>query len=94
MPETYTVEFVDRGRTIEVRSDQSILEAAEEQGLDLPYQCRMGVCGVCCAMRIDNGEVEQAQGMFLTDNEKDEGYMLTCISRPLSDLVCQSDESP
>lgn len=94
MPETYTVEFVDRGRTIEVAGDQSILEAAEEQGLDLPYQCRMGVCGVCCALRVGDGEVDQTQGMFLTDSEKDEGYLLTCISRPLSDLVCEADESP
>lgn len=94
MPETYTVEFVDREATIEVSRNQSILEAAEAYGLDLPYQCRMGVCGVCCAIRVNDSEVDQSEGMFLSEQEQDQGYMLTCIAKPLSDIVCEADESP
>lgn len=94
MVETYTVELVDRDETIEVPEDKSILEAAEEVGIDLPYQCRMGVCGVCCAMREDDSEVEQTEGMFLSESEKEEGYVLTCIGRPLSNLELRTDESP
>ncbi|WP_121823144.1 2Fe-2S iron-sulfur cluster-binding protein [Halostella salina] len=94
MVETYTVELVDRDETIEVPADKSILEAAEEVGIDLPYQCRMGVCGVCCAMRENDSEVEQTEGMFLSESEKEEGYVLTCIGRPLSNLELHTDESP
>ncbi|WP_281195656.1 2Fe-2S iron-sulfur cluster-binding protein [Halorubrum sp. F4] len=94
MVETYTVELADRGKTIEVPADKSILEAAEEVGIDLPYQCRMGVCGVCSAKCEGDGEVDQTEGMFLSDGEKEEGYVLTCIGRPLSDLKLQTDESP
>lgn len=94
MVETYTVELVDKGVTIEVPENKSILEAAEEAGLDLPYQCRMGVCGVCCAMREDDCDVDQLEGMFLSDSEKEEGYILTCIGKPLSDMRIQTDESP
>lgn len=94
MVETYTVELVVKGVTIEVPENKSILEAAEEAGLDLPYQCRMGVCGVCCAMREDDCDVDQLEGMFLSDSEKEEGYILTCIGKPLSDMRIQTDESP
>lgn len=94
MVETYTVELVDRGETIEVPENKSILEAAEEVGIELPYQCRMGVCGVCCAMRETDCEVDQTEGMFLSESEKEEGYVLTCIGRPLSDMKIKTDESP
>ena len=94
MAESYEVEFVDLGRTIEVPADQPILEAAEERGLDLPYQCRMGVCGVCSALRVEEGEVDQIEGMFLSEGEKGEGYVLTCIARPRSDLKVRSNTGP
>ncbi|SFR63891.1 ferredoxin [Halogeometricum limi] len=94
MTETYEVEFVNEGRTIQVSADQPILEAAEEAGLDLPYQCRMGVCGVCSAIRVTEGEVEQTEGMFLSGSEKDEGYVLTCVARARSDLKLESNAGP
>jgi len=94
MVETFEVEFVDLGRTIEVPADTPILEAAEERGLDLPYQCRMGVCGVCSALRLETGEVDQVEGMFLSSGEKDEGYVLTCVARPRSDLKLRSNTGP
>lgn len=94
MVETYEVELVEEGRTITVPRDQSILEAAEEQGLELPYQCRMGVCGVCCARRLDDEAVEQSEGMFLTPKEMEDGFVLTCIGKPRADLRLKTGESP
>lgn len=94
MVDTYTVELPREGRTIEVPAGTSILEAAEHHGLSLPYQCRMGVCGVCCGKRLADGEVDQREGMFLSEAEKAEGYVLTCIGKPRSDLRLLTDESP
>ena len=94
MTETYEVEFVDEGRSLSVPADKPILEAAEEAGMDLPYQCRMGVCGVCSARRLDDGDVDQTEGMFLSDSEKEEGYVLTCVARAMSDLELESNCSP
>lgn len=94
MTETHEIEFVDEDITLEVSEDESILEAGEEAGLDLPYQCRMGVCGVCCGTMLDGGEVDQIEGMFLSDSEKAEGYVLTCIGRPLSDLKIETNTGP
>lgn len=94
MVEYYTVEFVDEGRTLEIPSNKPILEAAEEAGMNLPYQCRMGVCGVCSGLCLEDGEIEQIEGMFLSVSEKDEGYLLTCIAKPRSDLKIKTDQSP
>ena len=94
MVERHTVEFVDEGVSIEVPETKPILEAAAENGLDLSYQCRMGVCGVCSALRLDDGEVDQMEGMFLSDNEKSEGYVLTCVAKPRSDLRIRTDTGP
>jgi len=94
MTRTYSVEFVDIERSIEVRETQTILEAADEAGLELPYQCRMGVCGVCSALLLEEGEVQQTEAMFLSGSEQDEGYILTCVAKPRSDLKLRSNAGP
>ncbi|WP_227357201.1 2Fe-2S iron-sulfur cluster-binding protein [Haladaptatus salinisoli] len=93
MVETHKVKFVNEDVTIEVPENQPILEAAEESGLELPYQCRMGVCGVCSGMVIE-GEVDQTEGMFLSDTEREEGYVLTCIAKPRSDVKIETNTGP
>ncbi|WP_266081219.1 2Fe-2S iron-sulfur cluster-binding protein [Haladaptatus caseinilyticus] len=93
MKEKHEVEFINEETTIEVSENQSILEAAEESGLDLPYQCRMGVCGVCSGLVIQ-GEVDQTEAMFLSDSEQDEGYVLTCVAKPRSDVKIKTNTGP
>jgi ferredoxin len=92
MSDTHTVEFVEEDVTVEVSEQRSLLDVGEELGLDLPYRCRRGICGVCCAQ--SDGEVDQFEGMFLSETEKDEGYVLTCIAKPLSDLRIETNSNP
>ncbi|UIP01497.1 2Fe-2S iron-sulfur cluster-binding protein (plasmid) [Halobaculum sp. CBA1158] len=94
MVETYEVEFVEEGVTVEVPANKSILDVAEEMGLQLPYRCRRGICGVCCAQREEGGEVDQSEGMFLSPSEEEEGYVLTCVGKPLSDLRIETNSAP
>ena len=94
MSDEYEVTFVDEDRTITVPDGTPILEAAEDAGMNLPYQCRMGVCGVCSAKKVSEGEVEQTEGMFLSGSEKEEGYVLTCVARALSNLELESNSGP
>lgn len=90
----HTVHFVNEDVSFEMDEDcpDSILDMAERHGLSLQYQCRMGHCGMCAARA--EGEVRQEDAMMLTESEKDEGYCLTCVARPLSDLEVYSDDTP
>ncbi|PSQ03619.1 (2Fe-2S)-binding protein [Halobacteriales archaeon QS_6_71_20] len=94
MGETYEVEFVEEDVTVQVPEHKSILDVAEEMGLQLPYRCRRGICGVCCAKREEGGEVDQTEGMFLAPSEQEDGYVLTCIGKPMSDLKIESNSNP
>jgi CDP-4-dehydro-6-deoxyglucose reductase, E3 len=76
-----------------VDADETILEAALEHGITLPYSCRDGACGVCKG-KIVQGSVDygKAQTFALSEEEKAAGMALFCCAKPLSDLVVESHE--
>ena len=65
-----------------------VLDDALERGMNLNFGCRMGSCGMCCA-RLLEGRVDQSNQIFLTDEQIEDGYVLLCQARPLSDVVVQ-----
>jgi len=64
----------------------SVLDAVEEHGLDAPFSCRGGVCCSCKA-RVLEGSVSMTLNYSLTDEEVEEGYILTCQSHPSSEVL-------
>ncbi|MDE5084553.1 MAG: 2Fe-2S iron-sulfur cluster-binding protein [Trichodesmium sp. St18_bin1] len=73
-------------QTIEVPLDEYILDIAEDSGILLPYGCRQGNCSRCLG-KLVSGEVDQSEGNFLRYEEKEAGYILTCVVIPLSDCT-------
>ncbi|MGI9414818.1 MAG: 2Fe-2S iron-sulfur cluster-binding protein [Hyphomicrobiales bacterium] len=83
----YKVTLANRGgREIEVWDDETILDAAEDQGEVLPYACRYGGC-VTCAARLVSGIVDQSDGVALKPDQIEDGYVLLCVAQPRSDCV-------
>ncbi|MFW5432354.1 MAG: CDP-6-deoxy-delta-3,4-glucoseen reductase [Methylophilaceae bacterium] len=81
------------GQTFEVRPSQTVLEAAIEAGINIPYGCRNGACGSCKG-KVISGKVmhDDYQGSAMTDAELEEGHALFCSARPLEDLVIETRE--
>jgi ring-1,2-phenylacetyl-CoA epoxidase subunit PaaE len=66
--------------------DDTILNAALKQGVDLPFACKGGVCSTCRAKLIE-GEVEMEHNYALEPDELEKGFILTCQSHPSSEKV-------
>ncbi|MEE3717565.1 2Fe-2S iron-sulfur cluster-binding protein [Tumidithrix elongata RA019] len=91
----HTVSILDRstGKRYEadINSDRYILEALEEQGVDLPFACRNGAC-TACAMRVISGQLDQSEAMGLSQALKQKGYALICSSYACSDLELETQD--
>jgi len=88
----YTVEFVGRDETITVSDKETILSRCIEEGIAQEYSCRVGMC-LACSAKIVEGEVTQPAARGLTEEER-EGYALTCMARPQSDLKLDRGKYP
>lgn len=68
------------------KSGQPILDMALDEGADVPYACKGGVCATCKALLV-KGKVEMDNNHCLTDDEVEEGMILTCQAHPITDEV-------
>ncbi len=95
--EYYEVEYLKEGETIEVANNETILDAAEDEGWDLPYACRQGQC-VSCAGQIQEGNsldyVRHSNNEALFEDDLDDGYCLTCVAYPTAEFSIESGEQP
>src|SRR5271169_1170077 len=75
-------------RFIECRPDETIADASYRLGINIPLDCRDGVCGTCkCG--VESGECDRGNYLddALTDEEAAAGLALACQTRPKTDLV-------
>ncbi|PLZ81297.1 ferredoxin [Fischerella thermalis WC217] len=89
----YTVEINHQGKTytLQVPENETILSVADAAGLELPSSCHAGVC-TTCAGQIISGTVDQTDGMGVSPELQEQGYVLLCVAYPRSDLKIATEK--
>jgi ferredoxin-NADP reductase len=79
----FEVELKDSGLVLNVRADQTVLDALQHANIDVQSDCREGLCG-SCEVRVLKGKVDH-RDMVLTRGEREANdRMMTCCSRACS----------
>lgn len=76
-----TVLLDDQEITFSMNTSATVMEAALDMEIDLPYSCQGGTCSSCVA-KIKEGEATMKKNMILAEDEVEEGLVLTCQAIP------------
>jgi ferredoxin-NADP reductase len=87
-PAGYTIKFERLGNEVACDASQTILEAARAAGMRLPMSCTKGMCGTC-KTRMVSGQVAMNHAGGIRQREIDQGWILPCCSKPLSDVTLE-----
>jgi glycine betaine catabolism B len=82
--------FSKSSKQVDCDGEENILELAEQQEVKIRSSCRAGTCGACKKRKVE-GEIRyQGEPDALDDDEKQEGYILTCIAYPVGRVVIEA----
>ncbi|MDC0126676.1 CDP-6-deoxy-delta-3,4-glucoseen reductase [Methylophilaceae bacterium] len=91
---SYTVTLKASGKTFQAKPSQTILEAASDAGITIPYGCRSGMCGSCKGQLLSgNVMLEDYQKSALTEQEKSDGLILCCKALATESITIDIRES-
>ena len=82
---TINIQIGSEQRSFPCRSNQTVLDGAEEARVILPSSCLVGMCCSCAAL-LKEGSVEMEEAMGLKNEFQEKGFVLLCQSFPKSDL--------
>ncbi|WWE61902.1 hybrid-cluster NAD(P)-dependent oxidoreductase [Parasalinivibrio latis] len=81
----YAVEFIDEGMSVTITESETIHSASAKLGLHIPKACGMGICG-SCKVKLVSGQVNMEHNGGITEDDEEEGYILSCCSKPLGNV--------
>lgn len=80
VPAPNTVIFSRSGKSAALPTDTTVLEAAESVGVEIPWSCRVGICG-SCKVRLQQGAVSMEVEEGLPPEDKAAGLILACQAK-------------
>lgn len=83
------VGFTLSGKEMACQPGQTVLMTARAAGVRIGAACESGICGTCRVLKL-SGEVEMNHNGGILDDEIEEGYILACCSRPLTDVKVEA----
>ena len=90
---SFKVKVLPSEHEFTVAPGQSVLDAAMESGIVLPYSCRTGSCSTCKGKVVSGSfDAGSSPEQILSPEELSEGYTLFCQAKPTSDLVVEAHE--
>lgn len=88
---THKVSFVKDGKevaTITVPEDKTILDAGLDQGVEMPYDCKLGVCLTCPSKILKGTGIQDLDPVSTLDESVvQQGFALNCCLYARSDMV-------
>jgi ferredoxin len=76
------------GADFKVDAKRPLLDSLRAHGVDLPYGCKYGGC-ITCAAKLIAGEVNQNAQVALNNRQLNDGYIILCVARPLSNCTLE-----
>ena len=86
IPRDIKIKLYGEEHELNVEAGETVLLTAMREGYDPPFSCQLGACSTCRA-KLLSGKVYMDERDALTDEDINEGYILTCQSHPLTDDV-------
>jgi len=81
-----TIILDEEEETFSMSRKKSILSVALEKDLDAPYSCQGGICSSCLA-KVTEGKAIMDTNTILSDEEVEQGLVLTCQAHPTTDKI-------
>lgn len=84
---TYQIKVAGTEHSFACADGETVLDAAQRAGFEVPYSCKKGICGSCRGAVVE-GQVDCTGAREgLSDAERSSGFVLYCRAKPQSDLV-------
>jgi ferredoxin len=92
LPQVFAATVTSTGQTFAVRTDQTLLQAAElagsgSAGFQIASSCRNGTCRTCICQLVGGNVTYRIDWPGLSMEEKRDGFILPCAAYPVSDVV-------
>ena len=83
-----SVQFTNSDKCAQIVPGETVHAAAAKVGLTIPKACGMGICGTCKVLKV-SGDVEMTHNGGITDEDVEEGYILSCCSVPQGNVIVE-----